>query len=302
MSCPGNNYVVPGADPCAGGGGGGSVTSVNPGTKISITGPATDPIVNNDGVGSLNTLTGNVTLFSNNLVITPGVPTTDQITIDSTGAPVSIVYTTSGTYVTPVGAKFCDILMCGGGGGGGGAQGSAVGGGGASGATNLFKGIMVNGGFSEFVMTIGIGGSAGGNGATIPPASNGGPGGTTSMFLNDTNFVFNPPSVGGGGGFMLGVGGSGGDYGGGGGTWGAGSFGAGGTGIKGNGTAGNIVPGLGGRGGGNVQPTTGAGGAGGTQGGFNAFAPSLGGGGCGGTTAIPAQSGGSGFVAITYYL
>jgi hypothetical protein len=44
MSCAGDNWLVPGANPC--GGGGGSVNSVNPGTNVTITGPSTDPIVN----------------------------------------------------------------------------------------------------------------------------------------------------------------------------------------------------------------------------------------------------------------
>ena len=45
MSCCGDNYLVPGANPNTGGGGG-SVNSVNAGTNITITGPAEDPIVN----------------------------------------------------------------------------------------------------------------------------------------------------------------------------------------------------------------------------------------------------------------
>jgi len=302
MSCAGNNYVVPGADPCAGGGGGGSVTSVGAGTKISITGTPTDPIVNNEGVGSLNTLTGNVTLFSNNLIITPGVPTTDQITIDSTGASVSVIYTTSGTYTAPVGYKFCNILMSGGGGGGGGSGGSSNGGGGSSGATVGFTDIMINGGVTQFVMTIGGSGQQGINGATTPPATSGSSGGTTSLSMN--GIAFSPNAIGGGGGFngfSGGIGGSGGDYGGGGSWWPSGT-GAGGTGIKGNGDAGGTAGNFGGKGGGNLQPTTGPGGGGGPNGGFGAFEPSLGGGGCGGTTGTDPQAGGSGFVAITFFI
>jgi hypothetical protein len=46
MSCPGDNYIVPGANPCnGGGGGGGGVNSVSSGTGILITGPSTDPVV-----------------------------------------------------------------------------------------------------------------------------------------------------------------------------------------------------------------------------------------------------------------
>jgi len=47
MSCPGDNYVVPGANPCGGGGGGGGdVNSVSGGTGILISGTVADPIVN----------------------------------------------------------------------------------------------------------------------------------------------------------------------------------------------------------------------------------------------------------------
>jgi hypothetical protein len=53
MSCVGNNYIVPSADPCSGGGG--SVNSVNPGTNVTITGTSTDPIVNANG-GSVNSV------------------------------------------------------------------------------------------------------------------------------------------------------------------------------------------------------------------------------------------------------
>jgi hypothetical protein len=72
MSCPGDNYVVPGANPCSGGGGGGgggSVNSVSAGTNAFISGTSTDPIVNATGVvqtvsvdvGSGLTITGSAT-------------------------------------------------------------------------------------------------------------------------------------------------------------------------------------------------------------------------------------------------
>jgi hypothetical protein len=48
MSCAGDNYVVPGADPCAGG-----VNSITAGAGISITGTPSAPTVTNTGIQSL---------------------------------------------------------------------------------------------------------------------------------------------------------------------------------------------------------------------------------------------------------
>jgi hypothetical protein len=50
MSCPGDNYVVPGANPCNDGGGGGGVQSVVAGTNVTISGTSTNPQVNASGV------------------------------------------------------------------------------------------------------------------------------------------------------------------------------------------------------------------------------------------------------------
>lgn len=48
MSCCGENWLVPSADP-GGGGGGGGVNSVLAGTNVTITGTPTDPVVNASG-------------------------------------------------------------------------------------------------------------------------------------------------------------------------------------------------------------------------------------------------------------
>jgi hypothetical protein len=59
MSCAGNNYIVPGADPCSGGGGGGG----------------------GSGVNTLNALTGDITIV--------GSP---QITVTPSGTDVNLAF------------------------------------------------------------------------------------------------------------------------------------------------------------------------------------------------------------------
>jgi hypothetical protein len=50
MSCPGDNYVVPGANPCSGGSLGPGVTTLTAGNGILLTGTAENPIVNANSI------------------------------------------------------------------------------------------------------------------------------------------------------------------------------------------------------------------------------------------------------------
>jgi len=78
MSCAGNNYVVPGADPCSGGGGGGG-----------------------SGVNTLNTLTGDLTIVGNS-----------QITVVPDGTDINLAfvpYAPNYTYFSQFGDGQFDI-------------------------------------------------------------------------------------------------------------------------------------------------------------------------------------------------
>jgi hypothetical protein len=87
MSCPGDLYVVPGANPCAGGGGGAGVATVNglSGTvdltsldgTINITTLGQNVVFTSGGVNTLNTLNGAVNLVSSDATVTITTSGTD---------------------------------------------------------------------------------------------------------------------------------------------------------------------------------------------------------------------------------
>lgn len=82
MSCPGDNYPVPGANPCGGGGGG--VQSVGAGTpNVTITGTPSDPLINVTNLGGVTQVEGqigNVNLNGVGMTITGGSPTPGDVT------------------------------------------------------------------------------------------------------------------------------------------------------------------------------------------------------------------------------
>ncbi len=107
MSCPGDNYPVPGANPCGGGGGSG-VQSVGAGTpNVTITGTATNPLINVTNVGGVTQIEGqigNVNINGIGLTVAGGVPVLGDITLTAdvqniTGSGAAIVTEpTPGTF------------------------------------------------------------------------------------------------------------------------------------------------------------------------------------------------------------
>jgi hypothetical protein len=103
MSWPGDNFVVPGANPNNVPGG---VESVIAGTNITVTGTAINPIVNSsaqNGVTQLEGLTGNLNLNGVGMTIVGGTPTANDILLTTTVQNVTAgggitVTPTSGTY------------------------------------------------------------------------------------------------------------------------------------------------------------------------------------------------------------
>jgi hypothetical protein len=88
MSCPGNNWIVPGANPCVENDSG--VTVVNAGTGITVTGTPTAPTVNNSftvtaGTGITVTGTSTAPVINNDFIVIPG----DRVTnTGTTTAPI----------------------------------------------------------------------------------------------------------------------------------------------------------------------------------------------------------------------
>lgn len=100
MSCPGDNYVVPGANPCGGGGGGG-VQSVGAGTpNVTITGSGTNPLINVTNLGGVTQVegqTGNVNFNGVGITIVGGSPVAGDVTLT---AAVQNITGSGGTVVT----------------------------------------------------------------------------------------------------------------------------------------------------------------------------------------------------------
>jgi len=105
MSFPGDNYPVPGANPCGGGGGG--VQSVGAGTpNVTISGTATNPLVNVTNVGGVTQLEGqigNINLNGIGLTVQGGFPALGDVTLttdvqDITGSGSAVVTNVGGTY------------------------------------------------------------------------------------------------------------------------------------------------------------------------------------------------------------
>jgi len=86
MSCPGDNWVVPGANPCNNGSGG--VQSVGAGTtNVTITGTASNPLVNVSNLGGVTQVegqTGNVNLNGVGMTIVGASPVAGDITFTAT--------------------------------------------------------------------------------------------------------------------------------------------------------------------------------------------------------------------------
>lgn len=191
---------------------------------------------------------------------------------------VTVLTSGSGTYATPVSARYLVVEMCGGGGGGGG-SGTSAGNGGSGGASTLGS-LAANGG---------TGGPSSGNGATGGPGggasggdinAGGGPGqsvpGNTSPTLNQ--------NYGGNGGNSM--------------------FGGGGvTGVNGTGGVGSNGSGYGSGGGGVGANSSNTGSAGGGAGGYcrklitspsASYSYAVGAGGTGGTAGTGGGAGGNG--------
>ena len=113
MSCPGGNYVVPGADPCAGGGGGGAIESIN-GLVGAITFDSSDSTMNvaatsatnititNPNLVTLNGRQGLVTLTSSDdsVTITSGVVSADNIDLSVAGGGPLVLHFSGQTDIT----------------------------------------------------------------------------------------------------------------------------------------------------------------------------------------------------------
>jgi len=80
MSCPGDNYIVPGANPCAGGGGGGVA-----------------------GVASLNSQTGTVNI----------VPSNGTIVVTQGGGQIGLSAVLGGNVVTTLNGIIDDVTITG---------------------------------------------------------------------------------------------------------------------------------------------------------------------------------------------
>ena len=90
MSCPGGNYVVPGADPCAGGGGG-AIQSIN-GLVGAITVDSSDSTLNVAATSATNITITNPNIISLNgaLGIATLTSTDDSITVTNTGDNINL--------------------------------------------------------------------------------------------------------------------------------------------------------------------------------------------------------------------
>ena len=210
-------------------------------------------------------------------------------------------YSSSGTFVTPLGLSTIQVEAYGAGGGGGygGTTNSYGGGGGGGGGYSKNTNVSVAGGTS-YIITIGSGGSGGTTSTTS--TANGTSGGNTTATFQSTTITANGGS--GGKGYSNtptgGNGGSGTIYTGGNGGTGTtlGSGGGGGSaGITSNGGNGS-VPNAGAAGGGSIAGT---GASGSTSSIFTGSTPSnYGGGGSGGTKNSSGGNGAGGYMLITF--
>jgi hypothetical protein len=112
MSCPGDNWIVPGANPCNQAGGVDTITAATP--NVTIGGTAnnvTIGVTNTGGVTLVEGLAGNINLNGVGMTIVGGTPVAQDITftaavqsIASANGTVTITQPTAGNYnlsVTP---------------------------------------------------------------------------------------------------------------------------------------------------------------------------------------------------------